>query len=185
MKKRLGVGLLLIMVMVLFCSCKDESSNQDYEGLIGEAKEEINTLSAKIDQLEASLSDVTDRMETSFGDDRNGTDNTTSPAPTSNADATILPEDYNGYKKQADQLKDAIETNKSKDNSKFHEYKKALISLDNELDLCEEQLENAYDSGNLTWDQYKKRNNQLDDIETTLDRAEDLLEKQFNVDDID
>lgn len=184
MKKKLGVALLLSLVMVLFCSCKDETSEPDYDGLIGEAREEITILNAKITQLEESLTEVTSRLDT-MNKENVGSNQVASPAPTSNPGTALLPDDYHTYEEQIDQLKSAIQKNKNKENETFHEFKRALISLDNQLDLCEEQLESEYESNNLTWEQYKKRNNELDAIEATLDQAEDLLEKQFQVKDID
>lgn len=56
-------------------------------------------------------------------------------------------------------------------------------TIDNELDLHEDELEELYRQGTLSRDDYKARERELERLEDRLDDAEDKLEYTFGIDD--
>lgn len=56
-------------------------------------------------------------------------------------------------------------------------------TIDNELDLHEDELEELYRQGTLSRDDYKARERELERLEDRLDDVEDKLEYTFGIDD--
>ena len=58
-----------------------------------------------------------------------------------------------------------------------------IDQLDDKIDLLEDRVKADYIAGTLTWQEYRRIERGLDALEDRLDRAEDLLEKRFGIDD--
>lgn len=67
--------------------------------------------------------------------------------------------------------------------SVFFEHKTALDALDRELDALEDDFEAQYRSGSLRYEDFRTRDRKIEDLEESLDAAEDRLENRFALDD--
>jgi outer membrane murein-binding lipoprotein Lpp len=67
--------------------------------------------------------------------------------------------------------------------SVFFEHKTALDALDRELDALEDDFEAQYRSGSLRYEDFRTRDRKIEDLEESLDDAEDRLENRFALDD--
>ena len=67
--------------------------------------------------------------------------------------------------------------------SVFFEHKTALDALDRELDALEDDFEAQSRSGSLRYEDFRTRDRKIEDLEESLDDAEDRLENRFALDD--
>lgn len=67
--------------------------------------------------------------------------------------------------------------------SAFFEHKTALDALDRELDALEDDFEAQFRSGSLRYEDFRTRDRKIEDLEESLDAAEDRLENRFALDD--
>lgn len=71
----------------------------------------------------------------------------------------------------------------SEDMEQFFALKQEEKSIDDTLDLHEDELEYLYRNNQLSRDEYKTLERELDRLEDRLDAAEDKLEYTFGIDD--
>ena len=65
----------------------------------------------------------------------------------------------------------------------FFKWKTTIEKLDTELDYYENNLENMYRNNELSYTDFRKYDNDIENIENILDKAEDTLELKTNYDD--
>lgn len=58
-----------------------------------------------------------------------------------------------------------------------------IEQIDDKIDALEDRLHADYTSGTFTWEEYRTIERKLDALEDILDRADDLLERNFGMDD--
>jgi predicted nucleic acid-binding Zn-ribbon protein len=73
--------------------------------------------------------------------------------------------------------------NASEDMEQFMDLKQEEKTIDQDLDLHEDELEYLYRNGSLSREEYKSLERELERLEDRLDAAEDLLEYTFGMDD--
>lgn len=122
--------------------------------------------------------------------DVNVTDNpnaTDSPTVTNESSKSlsqiVLPDDFSEYKKQAETIKSEVSKNKDTKMSKYHDFRAAINDLEQQLDLFDDKLEEDLRNETITLNEYKKVNKEINQVEEILDEAENLLERQFGIND--
>lgn len=159
MKKILSFLLCLSIMVIPLAGCSNNDSNTEEPTTTQEIATDVDT-----------------------------TDDTT--VSTEATDTTNSSDDYDfsSYEKKIQEVTKKINNAKtsndaSTNQSRFYELKKELDAIDNSLDSLDDTFEHAYESGDLAFDVYKKRDQSLEKLENKLDLAENALESKFGIDD--
>ncbi|MDE5780453.1 MAG: hypothetical protein K2I03_03115 [Lachnospiraceae bacterium] len=67
--------------------------------------------------------------------------------------------------------------------AQFIELKDEIDTVDHRLDKYDDYIENLYKRGEISYDDYRNQEKQLDELEDKLDASEDKLEFNFGIDD--
>ena len=67
--------------------------------------------------------------------------------------------------------------------AQFIELKNEIDTVDHRLDKHDDYIENLYKRGEISYDDYRNQEKQLDELEDKLDASEDKLEYTFGIDD--
>ncbi|MDE6231940.1 MAG: hypothetical protein K2M60_01130 [Lachnospiraceae bacterium] len=73
--------------------------------------------------------------------------------------------------------------NKDEKRAQFIELKNEIDTVDHRLDKYDDYIENLYKRGEISYDDYRNQEKQLDELEDKLDASEDKLEFNFGIDD--
>ncbi|MGN1166320.1 MAG: hypothetical protein ACI4S2_07855 [Lachnospiraceae bacterium] len=73
--------------------------------------------------------------------------------------------------------------NSEKRKNQFFELKKELNAVEEQLDVYDDYLDSQYQQGTLSYEDYKKWEQKLDEAEDKIDAAEDKLERTFGIKD--
>lgn len=73
--------------------------------------------------------------------------------------------------------------NKDEKKAQFIELKNEIDTVDHRLDKHDDYIENLYKRGEISYDDYRSQEKQLDELEDKLDASEDKLEFNFGIDD--
>ncbi|MBD5134339.1 MAG: entericidin EcnA/B family protein [Lachnospiraceae bacterium] len=73
--------------------------------------------------------------------------------------------------------------NKDEKQAQFIELKDEIDTVDHRLDKHDDYIENLYKRGEISYDDYRSQEKQLDELEDKLDASEDKLEFNFGIDD--
>ena len=186
-KKYIPLVLMGLLLLALVACTNTDGNDNDLVGLTSDQGNQIadaiNSLQVQIDSLEETLGDFMDRNENPQVSDDTG--NKTAVEDASSLDTTnvVLPTDFSEYKTKAENLKNEVINNKDTKISRYHELRNQINTLDRELDVFDDKIENDFESSKIGLEDYTSYEKQLDEIEDILDQAEDLLEKQFGIND--
>lgn len=200
MKKR---NLLLIagmMTALLLTGCQSNSTDAETEAL----KQQIAQLEQQVATLEQQSAGDTDAKaaessapEAAEGDaaDKTGTeqaaaaDNNAQADTSGNASGQTVSATTHTMEELTDMVDAYVEKvnaastsgTESENLEQFFTLKQEEKQIDNDLDLHEDELEAEYHKGNLSREEYKSLERELDKLEDKLDLAEDRLELTFGI----
>lgn len=164
--------ILLVFVLCLtICSC-EKNENELLVDKINELENKINTL----------IDDNSNYSDNNYDDViNNGEGNTT-------IDTNEIVNTLNEYKNNANDILNNINdlkvpNKRSEVIDLFFKWKTTIEKLDTELDYYENDLENMYRNNELSYTDFRKYDNDIENIEDILDKAEDTLELKTNYDD--
>ncbi len=141
--------------------------------------DKINELENKINTL---IDDNSNYSDNNYDDVINdGEGNTT-------IDTNEIVNTLNEYKNNANDILNNINdlkvpNKRSEVIDLFFKWKTTIEKLDTELDYYENNLENMYRNNELSYTDFRKYDNDIENIENILDKAEDTLELKTNYDD--
>ena len=163
----------------------------------GSTEAENEALRRQVEQLEQKISDLEQQMTAQTGAEAAGTSQAPDPA------ASAADKDMEGTDpasaltttRSLEELADVVTAyeekvnaaapsgNASEDMEQFMDLKQEEKTIDQDLDLHEDELEYLYRNGSLSREEYKSLERELERLEDRLDAAEDLLEYTFGMDD--
>ena len=76
-----------------------------------------------------------------------------------------------------------VSGNNNKDHEAFIKLNRDLEEIENKLDYYEENMENDFEQGRLSYDEARETEFKIEKLEDKLDRAEETLEYTFGYDD--
>lgn len=149
---------------------------------------DTKALENKIDQLEQQVTDLEKKNSAS---DNSADDNSQKPAENTadnSVSANNSAADLSAYTASVDELVSKIDGTTptgsvEEQRTQYFQLKDELDAIDRNLDTYEDDIENQYKKGDLTYDDYKSKDRELEALEDKLDNAEDKLEILFGIDD--
>lgn len=177
MKKiKLTVLCLTAAGMLLLAGCSAGGNN------------DTKALENKIDQLEQQVTDLEKKNGTS---DHSTDDNSQKPAENTtdnSVSANNSAADLSTYTASVDELVNKIDGttptgSAEEQRTQYFQLKDELDAIDRNLDIYDDDIENQYKKGDLTYDDYKSKDRELEALEDKLDNVEDKLEILFGIDD--
>lgn len=158
-------------------------------------------LEEKIQQLEQQVATLQENAGNGTAENSNGSGNAneingevgTQVSPTaSNTAGTVhnngtsdtvetLTKEVENIIKKVDAVTPSKNTEKKR--TEFFEYKDQLQLVEQRVDDYEDYIENEYRQGRISYEKYKKKERQLEELEDRLDASEDKLERNFGMDD--
>lgn len=195
--------LTAILSLLLLTGCQDNNLTAENKAL----KQEITELQHQIAELEESNEDKdtstedNPAVETTTQNIENSTNNTGS-SPSDNAVSSQNPQDIDNTSSANTATTHTLEDltamvdefvtsvgstspnpNNSENLDQFFTLKKEANVIDHALENYENQLENQYRAGTLSREKFRKLDREIEQLEDTLDSAEDRLEITFGIDD--
>ena len=196
-KKQTFLLTATVTAALSLTGCQSGSADAHNE----ELRQQISQLEQQIQDLEEQITSVNEAASK----DSSAAQNTpadqspqeTAPAANPDPEAEAPPEDtsslsttytmeelnalVSAYEEKADSA--VPSGSASEDMEQFFALKQEEKSIDDTLDLHEDELEYLYRNNQLSRDEYKTLERELDRLEDRLDAAEDKLEYTFGIDD--
>lgn len=186
MKKLRLLTLSVIMISaIVFAGCEDDDRHEK------ELNKKIDRLEREIDSLKEKSSDNSDDKGNTGKSDNAATDESTEQSVNTqetsisgnDTEDTIesLTRAVDEVTKKADSAVPSGNTDEKR--TQFFELKDELDIVDHRLDTYDDYIENLYKRGEISYDDYKSQERQLEELEDKLDASEDKLEFNFGIDD--
>ena len=118
----------------------------------------------------------------------NNSSSSSSGQGSTSVDTSGITSTLSDYTKEAESIQSSINSltipsNRSETVSLYWEWKSKIETLENKMDRYEDELERMYRNNQLSYNDYRTFDRQLESIEDILDRAGDNLERRTNYDD--
>lgn len=178
--KILLMSLMMISVLVLWGCSSNGTNNTE----VGDGNNTVNT-----------TDNADDTGNTNTTDNMNNDNNNNSVVANPSQNNTQQMQNENISIDSIDSIKETVDNAVSKvekvtvpdgeeeRKNQFFNIKEELNSLEDQLDMYDDYLDAQYRQGNISYDDYKKWERKLDELENKLDAAEDKLERMFGIED--
>lgn len=185
MKKIYSIALVIIAAFVL-TGCGDGGDEAD------KLEKRIEQLEHRVDEMETKIAEKSEDIadldaDTADDIDMDDGNSENSPAPTTAAD-TIAPDSMETLTKAVEEVTAKIDdavppSDIDEKRARFFNLKDEIDAISRRLDAYDDDMESQYKQNSLSYEDYRGRERLLEELEDTLDKSEDKLERTFKMDD--
>ena len=176
MKKILLLTTIMFLHTVSIMGCSEDDANQQV------ATQNINlNTQTESEYITNSVQSVTDYETASHIE-------STTNTPMQNDSTLTYSYDFSSYEEAINKITKSINDAQTSSDPQvnqdtFYALKQQIDRIENDLDILEDTFEYDYESGKLSFNDYKTRKRSLDKLDDKLEFAEEALENKFHIDD--
>lgn len=176
MKKILLLTTIMFLLTVSIMGCSEDDANQQV------ATQNINlNTQTESEYITNSVQSVTDYETASHIE-------STTNTPMQNDSTLTYSYDFSSYEEAINKITKSINDAQTSSDPQvnqdtFYALKQQIDRIENDLDILEDTFEYDYESGKLSFNDYKTRKRSLDKLDDKLEFAEEALENKFHIDD--
>ena len=176
MKKILLLTTIMFLLTVFIMGCSEDDANQQV------ATQNINlNTQTESEYITNSVQSVTDYETASHIE-------STTNTPMQNDSTLTYSYDFSSYEEAINKITKSINDAQTSSDPQvnqdtFYALKQQIDRIENDLDILEDTFEYDYESGKLSFNDYKTRKRSLDKLDDKLEFAEEALENKFHIDD--
>ena len=176
MKKILLLTTIMFLLTVSIMGCSEDDANQQV------ATQNINlNTQTESEYITNSVQSVTDYETASHIE-------STTNTPMQNDSTLTYSYDFSSYEEAINKITKSINDAQTSSDPQvnqdtFYALNQQIDRIENDLDILEDTFEYDYESGKLSFNDYKTRKRSLDKLDDKLEFAEEALENKFHIDD--
>lgn len=183
--KKINLLALVIITAFVLTGCGDGDEVDKLEDRIEQLEHRVTEMETNITEKSEDTADLDadsdDDMEADSGNSEK------SPTPTTAAD-TIAPDSMETLTKAVEEVTAKMDTavppsDIDKKRAQFFNLKDEMDAVSHRLDAYDDDMESQYKQNSLSYEDYRGRERLLKELEDTLDKSEDKLERTFKMDD--